>query len=81
MAEIPDDVDLAVVNVNAAVVPGLIDEIGAKGIKYALVFTSGFSEVGPEGAAIERDLGERAKQLGHPRVRSQHQHQCLRTDA
>ena len=32
--------------------------------KYALVFTSGFSEVGAEGAAIERDLGERAKQWG-----------------
>ena len=64
VAEIPDAVELAVVNVAPPIVPGLIDEIGAKGIKYALVFTSGFSEVGAEGAAIERDLGERAKRWG-----------------
>ena len=64
VAEIPDEVELAVVNVAPPIVPGLIDEIGAKGIKYALVFTSGFSEVGAEGAAIERDLGERAKRWG-----------------
>jgi acyl-CoA synthetase (NDP forming) len=64
VADIPEAVELAVVNVAPAIVPGLIDEIGAKGIKYALVFTSGFSEVGAEGAAIERDLGERAKRWG-----------------
>ena len=64
VAEIPDEVELAVVNVAPPIVPGIIDEIGAKGIKYALVFTSGFSEVGAEGAAIERDLGERAKRWG-----------------
>lgn len=64
VADIPDAVELAVVNVAPPIVPGLIDEIGAKGIKYALVFTSGFSEVGAEGAAIERDLGERAKRWG-----------------
>lgn len=62
--EIPDPVELAVVNVNPAAVPPIIDQLGEKGIKYALVFTSGFSEVGPEGAAIERDLGERAKRWG-----------------
>ena len=64
VADIPDAVELAVVNVAPPIVPGIIDEIGAKGIKYALVFTSGFSEVGAEGAAIERDLGERAKRWG-----------------
>ena len=64
VGDIPDSVELAVVNVAPPIVPGVIDEIGAKGIKYALVFTSGFSEVGAEGAAIERDLGERAKRWG-----------------
>ena len=64
VADIPDAVELAVVNVAPPIVPGIIDEIGAKGIKYALVFTSGFSEVGAEGAAIERDLGERAQRWG-----------------
>lgn len=62
--EIPDRVELAVINVNPAAVPDIIDQLGAKGIRYALVFTSGFSEVGAEGAAIERDLGERAKKWG-----------------
>jgi acyl-CoA synthetase (NDP forming) len=64
VGEIPDSVELAVVNVSPPIVPGLIDELGEKGVKYALVFTSGFSEVGEEGAAIERDLGERAKRWG-----------------
>lgn len=62
--EIPDPVELAVVNINPAAVPPVIDQLGEKGVKYALVFTSGFSEVGPQGAAIERDLGERAKRWG-----------------
>jgi acyl-CoA synthetase (NDP forming) len=64
VAEIPESIELAVVNVSPPIVPGLIDELGEKGVKYALVFTSGFSEVGEEGAAIERDLGERAKRWG-----------------
>lgn len=62
--DIDDDIELAVINVNPAAVPAIIDQVGEKGIKYALVFTSGFSEVGPEGAAIERDLGERAAKWG-----------------
>jgi acyl-CoA synthetase (NDP forming) len=62
--DIADDIELAVINVNPAAVPAVIDQVGEKGIKYALVFTSGFSEVGAEGAAIERDLGERAAKWG-----------------
>ncbi|CAB4754314.1 MAG: CoA-binding protein [Actinobacteria bacterium] len=62
--DIAEDIELAVINVNPAAVPAIIDQVGEKGIKYALVFTSGFSEVGPEGAAIERDLGERAAKWG-----------------
>lgn len=64
VVDIPAEIELAVVNVNPAAVPSIIDQLGEKGIKYALVFTSGFSEVGPEGAAIERDLGARAKKWG-----------------
>ena len=60
VADIPDAVELAVVNVAPPIVPGIIDEIAPRASNTRLVFTSGFSEVGAEGAAIERDLGERA---------------------
>lgn len=62
--DIPDFVELAVVNTPPATVPALIDEIGRKKIPFALVFTSGFAEVGGDGAAYERQVEEKAKQHG-----------------
>ncbi len=62
--DIPEPVTLAVVSVGAAVVPGVIDECGRKGISYALVFSAGFSEVGPAGAELERQLASVARTHG-----------------
>jgi acyl-CoA synthetase (NDP forming) len=62
--DIPGAVTLAIVNVGAAAVPGAVDECGRKGIAYVLVFTAGFSEVGPEGAELERQLAETARKHG-----------------
>ena len=44
--DIPDEVDVAVVAVPALEVPRAIEECGKKGVKVAVVITSGFSEVG-----------------------------------
>lgn len=56
IASLPDDVDLAYVMVGPAVVLEVMEQIAAKGIRSAVLLTSGFSEAGTEGAALEREL-------------------------
>jgi acetyl coenzyme A synthetase (ADP forming)-like protein len=56
IADIPDEVDLAVLVVPRAVVPAALRECGRKGVKGVVTITAGFKEVGPEGAALERRL-------------------------
>ena len=58
VAEVPEPVSLAVISTPPAVCASIVDQCGAAGIRYALVFSSGFSEVGPEGAKLEAELGE-----------------------
>ena len=61
VSDIPDQVDLAVILVPARFVPGVLDECGQKGIRHAVIETAGFSELGEEGAAIEREMMEVAR--------------------
>ncbi len=59
--EIPDPIDLAVIVTPAPTVPDIVGdcvEIGAKG---AIIISAGFKEVGPEGAALENQILERAR--------------------
>ena len=56
VASIPGAIDLAVVAVPAKLVAPSIRELGKKSVAAAVVFSSGFSEVGGEGIARERDL-------------------------
>ena len=62
--DIPDPVELAIISVPARFCVDALDECGQKGIPYALIFTAGFSEVGPEGARLEEQLGAVAQQHG-----------------
>ncbi len=62
--DIPGPTDLAVIIVPAPVVPGVIDDCGAKKVKAVVVITAGFSEVGPEGAALEQQLKEKVSSYG-----------------
>jgi acetyltransferase len=64
IAEVRHPVDLAVVATPPATVPGVIEECGRAGARSAIVITAGFSEVGPEGAALERALLASAKRYG-----------------
>ena len=56
VADVPDDVDLAVIVVPRDQVPGVLEACGRKGIKGVVTITAGFKEVGPDGAALERRL-------------------------
>ena len=58
VADVPEPVALAVISTPPAVCASVVDECGTAGIRFAIVFSSGFSEVGAEGAALEAELGE-----------------------
>ncbi len=64
IAEIPGEVDLAVVTVPAAGIMNLIPQLKAKGIKHVLLITSGFGETGSEGKNLERQLVQEARDAG-----------------
>ena len=53
---IPDEVDLAVVAIPAALVLQVAEECGKKGVKALVVVSAGFKETGREGAKLERRL-------------------------
>ncbi|HEV7996728.1 MAG TPA: acetate--CoA ligase family protein [Stellaceae bacterium] len=55
VADLPEAADLAVIVVPAAVVPRTLDECGRRGIRAAIVISSGFAEESGE-AAHARDL-------------------------
>jgi len=61
VTDIPAKVELAVVNVGTRFVLKTVEECGEHGVKYVLIFTAGFSEVGAEGAELERRVGELAR--------------------
>ncbi|MCB0996996.1 MAG: acetate--CoA ligase family protein [Acidimicrobiales bacterium] len=64
VADVPAHIDLAVVSTPPAVCADIVEQCGAKGVRFALVFSSGFSEVGPEGAAHEEALAEAGRRTG-----------------
>ncbi|MFA5787005.1 MAG: bifunctional acetate--CoA ligase family protein/GNAT family N-acetyltransferase [Actinomycetota bacterium] len=62
VADIPDQVDLAVIATPAATVPGVMEECGRAGVKRAIIISAGFREVGEEGSKLEAELNKiRAK--------------------
>jgi len=56
IADIPDEVDLAVVIVPAQKVLGVADEAAKKGIKGIIVISAGFKEIGGHGVELEKKL-------------------------
>ncbi|HUK31150.1 MAG TPA: CoA-binding protein, partial [Candidatus Acidoferrum sp.] len=58
VGKIAEHVDLAVVVTPAATVPGVIGECVDAGVRTAVVISAGFRELGPEGAALEKQIAE-----------------------
>jgi acetate---CoA ligase (ADP-forming) len=54
--EIPESVDLAIIAIPARFVIEILEDIITKGIKSIIVISAGFSEVGPEGLALQNKL-------------------------
>ena len=64
VSDIPGEVDLCVITVPTAGVKAVIEDCINKGVKAAIVITSGFSEVGKEGAAMEAGIAGLARSAG-----------------
>ena len=63
--DIPEPVDYAIFNVPRRLVPQIMDDCVTRGVKFAHVYTAGFSETDEEeGKELEAQLAERAKSGG-----------------
>jgi acetyl coenzyme A synthetase (ADP forming)-like protein len=64
VAEIPAEVEMAVITVPAAAVVEVARQCAAKGVRAMVVISAGFGEVGPDGMALQRDLLAVCRQAG-----------------
>jgi len=62
--DVPDVIDLVNISVKYSLVPAVLEECGRKGVKFAIVHTAGFKEVGDEGIQREREMVELAHSYG-----------------
>lgn len=62
--DIPEAVDCAIIAVPAKLVGGVLEECVARGIKSAILFSSGFAEVGGAGKALQAEISAIAKRTG-----------------
>jgi len=58
--DVPSPVDLAIVIVPSESVPGVMEEIGERGIRSVIIESAGFAEIGKSGMALQ----ERVKAIG-----------------
>lgn len=62
--DVPDEIDLVNISIKNTIVPYVLEECGKKGVKFAIVHTAGFKEVGEEGLALEKQIVEIAHKYG-----------------
>jgi acetyltransferase len=59
--DIPEEVDVALIALPAKVVSDIFHQCVEKGVKSAVIFSSGFGEMGGAGAEIQKALGDLAR--------------------
>jgi len=64
VADIPDAIDLAALLIPARHIPAVLEECGQKGIRWAVIESAGFSEHGPEGRELEKQVVAVAEKYG-----------------
>jgi acyl-CoA synthetase (NDP forming) len=64
IADLPQPVDLAFVMVPTSAVLGVLAEVADAGIPSVVLLTSGFAEVGEDGAELERQVVDLARRCG-----------------
>jgi acetyl coenzyme A synthetase (ADP forming)-like protein len=64
ISQVPDPVDLAILLIPARFVPQSLEECGARGIQAVVIGSGGFRETGLEGADLEEQCVQIARQHG-----------------
>ncbi|MGE0085000.1 MAG: acetate--CoA ligase family protein [Desulfococcaceae bacterium] len=64
VAQVPDPVDLAIVFVPGKLVPQIIRDCAARGIRGVMIESGGFAESGAEGRAMQEELRRIAQERG-----------------
>lgn len=64
IADVPDEIDLVNISIKNTLVPVVLEDCGKKGVKFAIVHTAGFKEVGEEGLKLEKQIVEIAHKYG-----------------
>jgi len=62
--DVPGEIDVAHISIPAKFAPMAIDECGQKGVKFVIINSAGFKEIGIEGEEIEKEVVARAKKHG-----------------
>jgi len=62
--DIPEEVDEAIIAVAARILPRVMAECAQKSVKFAVVHSAGFSELGAEGRELENEMLRIAQQGG-----------------
>lgn len=64
ITEVPQEIDLAVIIVPAAIVPQVLREAGEKNVRAAIIISSGFKETGSSGQKLEDEIASIAREYG-----------------
>jgi 4-hydroxybutyryl-CoA synthetase (ADP-forming) len=62
--DIPDEIDIAVVATPNKIVPEVMEEVGKKEIRGAIIVSAGFKEVDEHGARLEKEISSIGKKYG-----------------
>ena len=62
LADLPEVPELALILINASRVADMLEQCGKKGVPYVVIFSSGFSETGGDGVALQQRLTDIARQ-------------------
>jgi acetyltransferase len=62
--ECPDNIDVVHMVIPAKFVPMAMEDCGKKGVKNVIINSGGFSEIGPEGEALEKEFLKTAGKYG-----------------
>ena len=62
--EVPGEVDLVNIAIRNVFVPQVMEHCGRKGVKFVIIHTSGFREIGGQGVELERQIVEIATRYG-----------------
>ena len=62
--ELPEAVDLAILTIPTSAVPEVLQDLGERGVRRAIIISGGFKEMGETGKALEDRIVEIARKYG-----------------